>query len=1060
MAENPRVLSFSDENEHLAIMPGSPILEKTPPPALFIGLGGSGTQIVGLLADRITDIFGNGDPAKVPSSFQFLCIDTNPRAATLVNNTRVHFMATEPVNGDEALRNTFPGMYEDCWPRPYLPGMIDDGAHQVRAVGHLAFMWQCNRDWDRVQGIYQDLQAATQPHLPRPVVCVFGSMCGGTGAGMAMDVAYLSAWMLRDTQPDIVGAFLGPRAFSDITMGDSPISIKANAYAFLKEVDHFSDHSDYPLHHLESSRLPGISVAQLDYTHPFGLLYYIDSVDDSGRLVGKGRAGREKLCGLVAEHFLSQYLGFQAYAEDDRRSRQAAGEEACVASFLDNYPQSFVRDAQTGAMPILSSLGLTTYVYPRRRIEYYSVHRWSRAVLHEMLQPRAAAGFDADAAADAFLLGCDIQEHGSDRFIDDLTALDATSALGRSVYATAGSDLVEDPVSDTPSRVATFHNGLMSDLESAEKQVTKRADAALQRVLESLPQWCSRMCSVTTGGGVHGLIGALDELLGQLQLCSNEMTAELEGSAHPDENRAASVGLRSRLCDLDSDDESDPGEVQYAIKQIKTSSALRQWVFWPNHDGTISAAEQYLKACAEMVETRLDIRAREEAIRVYDRVAEEVIALRSAALQLASKLGEWARTCVRNAAKALLAGAGEEAGIEKQYRHVRFALDGDGIEALYRNFLGREMKGSVDEAVARSAASVEAAIGSVWRSVRFDEDARQYVVALDQGGAGLDGAIEKQAHTELADLLAKDLMSALGPVTLAERAEEMALDCQPLWQLNETALSQDELNQVVPMAFLLVPGTGTDWDGVVQAVQRGLTGAPVHAVATGDPDRIILARGAFGAPIRGITQAHGWYQLYRKQLDSIAVWQRQNDASARMTIKPPHLCRSWAEFPEPLGDAAKGAEEQFALAMVTPVPAQLRIVGAQPGEARTILNVAGANMGGHYYLHPCPSGHRPVQPVHLGQGLLNAYARFRNSPADIQAVDEWFGDPGTGASSRVRCIGNDRLAEAMRPGLQRLTDWVANLDTQDPDYQAKQELLNEMIDAATSYMKNKLGAVV
>jgi hypothetical protein len=92
-----------------------------------------------------------------------------------------------------------------------------------------------------------------------PLIFVVASLCGGTGAGMFLDIGYMltNLWKRRWTRFNTkVCALLAlPSVFSDISQGTE--RIRSNAYASMKELDHFMNkdvhmdperafRSDYP----------------------------------------------------------------------------------------------------------------------------------------------------------------------------------------------------------------------------------------------------------------------------------------------------------------------------------------------------------------------------------------------------------------------------------------------------------------------------------------------------------------------------------------------------------------------------------------------------------------------------------------------------------------------------------------------------------------------------------------------------------------------------------------------------------------------------------------------
>ena len=83
--------------------------------------------------------------------------------------------------------------------------------------------------------------------LEDPLVFVITSLCGGTGAGMFIDTAYMlsSLWKRKWSRfnTKVCGLFALPSVFADISQGTE--RIRSNAYASLKELDHFMNKDVY-----------------------------------------------------------------------------------------------------------------------------------------------------------------------------------------------------------------------------------------------------------------------------------------------------------------------------------------------------------------------------------------------------------------------------------------------------------------------------------------------------------------------------------------------------------------------------------------------------------------------------------------------------------------------------------------------------------------------------------------------------------------------------------------------------------------------------------------------
>jgi Tubulin like len=119
---------------------------------------------------------------------------------------------------------------------------IEDGAGGIRPVGRLAFF----HNYRKIKAAIETAENRTRGHSQAMLgqgfsvdsglnIFVVGSLCGGTGSGMFLDVAYA----LRHAYGDIENKLVGYWVVSPELYGDTP-SMNANVYAALKELNHYA----------------------------------------------------------------------------------------------------------------------------------------------------------------------------------------------------------------------------------------------------------------------------------------------------------------------------------------------------------------------------------------------------------------------------------------------------------------------------------------------------------------------------------------------------------------------------------------------------------------------------------------------------------------------------------------------------------------------------------------------------------------------------------------------------------------------------------------------------
>lgn len=285
---------------------------------ICIGLGGTGRDILMRIRRLIVDRYGDLSNLPIVS---FVHIDTD-KAASQVTGIRtgstyhgvdLSFKSAEKVSAtmssDEV--NMFVrglerrseynrhGPYDHIgrWFPPQLLRNIkavEEGAKGIRPVGRLAFF----HNYQKIQTAIETAEKRTRGHeslllkaglkLEAGVnIFVVGSLCGGTGSGMFLDIAY----SLRNLYGDQGSQIVGYLVISPQLYGNTP-SMNANTYAALKELNYYSTpgtkfEAVYDLHNLVIPR---------EQRPPFDYTYLVSSqTNQEYEILSQG-----KLCNVIA----------------------------------------------------------------------------------------------------------------------------------------------------------------------------------------------------------------------------------------------------------------------------------------------------------------------------------------------------------------------------------------------------------------------------------------------------------------------------------------------------------------------------------------------------------------------------------------------------------------------------------------------------------------------------------------------------------------------------------------------------------------------------------------
>jgi hypothetical protein len=406
-------------------------------PALVVAVGGLGRLVVEHLRRVVRDRYGTAD--RTPH-LRHLLIDTDPAAAPdVAPDDPAAFHPREVV----VARLHRPAHYLQRDGLPPVEGWLPPGALYklprnlgpaggVRAYGRLALIDNHKAVAARVR---QEVEALTADdaldradagtglgvRTNRPRVYLVAGLGGGTGGGMAVDLAYLIRQELRAAgyrQPEVHGLFLVPPA--DRTAPRGPAL--GNAHAALAELFHFqAGRSRYQVA-FDKGEAP---VA--DDGPPFARLGLLDlprAVDPRGRAAAAARAAR----GLFQELLTPAGRLRDATSPGGAGPRPAPGEERAGGPRPQGSPHFY-------------TFGLYRLTWPRpevlaaaaRRLAGQTLRRWAAKDVAPLRDP-ITAWLDGQWAA---------RKLGFEQTLD---ALEAAAASALREHPNAAFDAVVEPV--------------------------------------------------------------------------------------------------------------------------------------------------------------------------------------------------------------------------------------------------------------------------------------------------------------------------------------------------------------------------------------------------------------------------------------------------------------------------------------------------------------------------------------------------------------------------------------------------------------------------------------
>jgi hypothetical protein len=377
---------------------------------LCIGLGGTGRDVLMQIRRLIIDRYGKLDAFPIVS---FVHIDADKGASNLsglstgstYRGENILFKPAERVittmtsqEIDELVRGLERrGEFDRSSPyehiRQWLPPQlirnvkaIEDGAGGIRPVGRLSFFHNYRKIKEAVQAAENRTRGHERILLERGLtlqsglnIFVVGSLCGGTGSGMFLDVAY----SLRQAYGDIENQLIGYWIASPELYGNTP-SMNANTYGALKELNHYAA--------INTRFKACYDPQQLVYINnerpPFDFTYIVSNKTASDYKITE----QSKLCNVIAHKI---FLDFGDELTTVIKSQKDNFKDKLTR--LDDHPRRNVQRYLT--------FGLAKIYVPQERIIQIALNQIRQRLITFWLRG-IGQSTDPQVLLDRFLLKC------------------------------------------------------------------------------------------------------------------------------------------------------------------------------------------------------------------------------------------------------------------------------------------------------------------------------------------------------------------------------------------------------------------------------------------------------------------------------------------------------------------------------------------------------------------------------------------------------------------------------------------------------------------------------
>jgi len=363
-------------------------------PAIIIGLGGTGQWVLTYLKKELLET----NAGKMPQNVKLIAFDTTSTTSKTwkVSNRdddeisagslkliaereffslgeNVSQVVREIAEGNHPHLQWFPARtFQEKFPPAVFN--IKEGSGQIRQMGRLSLF----RDLDstvrskvisQLRVSIQDLREYFQTNKQIEIIIV-GSMAGGTGAGILVDIAHLTRAIADSFATTYIlrGFFVLPRAFTSSGLGENR-EMLARSYATWRELDRamimggkFENRINY---HAQNRDLH-LRISK----RPYDVAYLVDST----------RQSENSLHGIWPEEGVFPVLAQCINTLLDPKAGQA---------YTDGVTTNMAgRLAQLPRRPYYSAIGSYTIKVPTYYIKENFIHRLTLDVLQELLAPK------------------------------------------------------------------------------------------------------------------------------------------------------------------------------------------------------------------------------------------------------------------------------------------------------------------------------------------------------------------------------------------------------------------------------------------------------------------------------------------------------------------------------------------------------------------------------------------------------------------------------------------------------------------------------------------------
>jgi hypothetical protein len=488
--------------------------------SLYIGLGGTGMNALLHTKKMFMETYG-----EIPPMIGFLGIDTDGKVYQNELDSKIGKIRLDP-NEQKPISVTNPAKYYSTQKKDlaWLPNenssairTLDQGAGQVRTNGRLGIFYNAptviqsiNASISGIRnfGSITSEKYELDTNSTKDDIHIVFSLCGGTGCGTFIDVAYLIQGFAGAETINVIGYAVLPDVFTEMVKGGNAMArVKPNAYGALKDLD-------YLMHLTPNSekidfKFPGKNFNTNE--KPFSAVYLIDNKNE----------------GLVTYNHINQLTEMIALTLFTS-SGQIANK---VGSVNDNVKISIAQgDMNIGNKSAwASSIGACEIVFNGSELANIYSHKAAVHIIDRLINGTCS---DANAIANNWIDSPEInirENNNNDNCINKFCNNTPKYPLG-DVDVTG----IETTIDTYYKTVVTSDNDLSAILTGINLKIK---DSLQNMVVKEINQEC----------GVTTSLAVLEDILRQVQIFTGEMNDEIKAIKEkmPILENAVKVGIEN-----------------------------------------------------------------------------------------------------------------------------------------------------------------------------------------------------------------------------------------------------------------------------------------------------------------------------------------------------------------------------------------------------------------------------------------------------------------------------------------------------------------------------------